>query len=30
MFYKLFKQSPNLLFKLLTNPPNNAFTYQSL
>ncbi|MHC5861984.1 Rpn family recombination-promoting nuclease/putative transposase [Nostoc sp.] len=28
MFYKLFQQSPSLLFKLLTNPPENAGEYK--
>ncbi|MUG97541.1 Rpn family recombination-promoting nuclease/putative transposase [Scytonema sp. UIC 10036] len=28
IFYKLFQQSPTLLFELLTNPPNNADAYQ--
>ncbi|WP_396978183.1 DUF2887 domain-containing protein [Nostoc sp. ATCC 53789] len=27
MFYKLFQQSPTLLFELLTNPPTNAYLY---
>ncbi|MBD2454554.1 DUF2887 domain-containing protein [Nostoc sp. FACHB-87] len=27
IFYKLFQQSPSLLFALLTNPPNNADEY---
>jgi predicted transposase/invertase (TIGR01784 family) len=27
IFYKLFQQSPSLLFELLTNPPNNADEY---
>lgn len=28
IFYKLFQQSPTLLFELLTNPPTNANTYR--
>lgn len=28
IFYKLFQQSPTLLFELLTNPPANAEAYQ--
>ena len=28
IFYKLFQQSPNLLFELLTNPPDNASEYR--
>lgn len=28
IFYKLFQQSPNLLFELLTNPPTNAGDYK--
>ncbi len=28
IFYKLFQQSPTLLFELLTNPPNNANEYR--
>lgn len=28
IFYKLFQQSPNLLFELLTNPPTNAGEYK--
>ncbi len=28
IFYKLFQQSPNLLFELLTNPPDNASEYK--
>ncbi|MBW4642060.1 MAG: DUF2887 domain-containing protein [Goleter apudmare HA4340-LM2] len=28
IFYKLFQQSPSLLFELLTNPPNNAAEYR--
>lgn len=28
IFYKLFQQSPTLLFELLTNPPTNADTYR--
>lgn len=28
IFYKLFQQSPTLLFELLTNPPINADTYR--
>jgi predicted transposase/invertase (TIGR01784 family) len=28
IFYKLFQQSPTLLFELLTNPPKNADAYQ--
>jgi predicted transposase YdaD len=28
IFYKLFQQSPNLLFELLTNPPANADEYR--
>ncbi|WP_427162224.1 Rpn family recombination-promoting nuclease/putative transposase [Aliinostoc sp. HNIBRCY26] len=28
IFYKLFQQSPNLLFELLTNPPINASEYK--
>ncbi|MDJ0617110.1 MAG: Rpn family recombination-promoting nuclease/putative transposase [Calothrix sp. MO_192.B10] len=28
IFYKLFQQSPNLLFALLTNPPANAEAYR--
>lgn len=28
IFYKLFQQSPTLLFELLTNPPNNADSYR--
>jgi predicted transposase/invertase (TIGR01784 family) len=28
IFYKLFQQSPNLLFQLLTNPPQNADKYR--
>ncbi len=28
IFYKLFQQSPSLLFELLTNPPINAYTYR--
>lgn len=28
IFYKLFQQSPNLLFELLTNPPINADSYK--
>ncbi len=28
IFYKLFQQSPTLLFELLTNPPNNADAYR--
>ncbi|AUT02300.1 hypothetical protein CLI64_18955 [Nostoc sp. CENA543] len=28
IFYKLFQQSPNLLFELLTNPPINAGEYK--
>ncbi|MBN3907142.1 MAG: DUF2887 domain-containing protein [Nostoc sp. NMS1] len=28
IFYKLFQQSPTLLFELLTNPPTNANAYQ--
>ncbi|BAY22186.1 hypothetical protein NIES2100_19490 [Calothrix sp. NIES-2100] len=28
IFYKLFQQSPNLLFELLTNPPANADDYK--
>ena len=28
IFYKLFQQSPNLLFELLTNPPINADAYK--
>ncbi|MBE9211335.1 Rpn family recombination-promoting nuclease/putative transposase [Plectonema cf. radiosum LEGE 06105] len=28
IFYKLFQQSPNLLFELLTNPPENADEYR--
>jgi Protein of unknown function (DUF2887) len=27
IFYKLFQQSPTLLFELLTNPPANAGEY---
>ncbi|WP_237088392.1 Rpn family recombination-promoting nuclease/putative transposase, partial [Nostoc sp. PCC 7120 = FACHB-418] len=27
IFYKLFQQSPSLLFELLTNPPTNADEY---
>ena len=27
-FYKLFQQSPSLLFELLTNPPENADEYR--
>nr|MBW4477660.1 Rpn family recombination-promoting nuclease/putative transposase [Tolypothrix brevis GSE-NOS-MK-07-07A] len=28
IFYKLFQQSPTLLFELLTNPPANAGEYR--
>ena len=28
IFYKLFQQYPNLLFTLLTNPPENADEYR--
>jgi predicted transposase/invertase (TIGR01784 family) len=28
IFYKLFQQSPSLLFELLTNPPTNAESYR--
>ncbi len=28
IFYKLFQQSPSLLFELLTNPPINADNYR--
>ncbi|MHC5727765.1 MAG: DUF2887 domain-containing protein, partial [Nostoc sp.] len=28
IFYKLFQQSPTLLFELLTNPPTNAESYR--
>ena len=28
IFYKLFQQSPTLLFELLTNPPANADGYR--
>lgn len=28
IFYKLFQQSPSLLFELLRNPPNNASEYK--
>lgn len=28
IFYKLFQQYPNLLFELLTNPPENASAYR--
>ncbi|PAX54141.1 Rpn family recombination-promoting nuclease/putative transposase [Brunnivagina elsteri] len=28
IFYKLFQQSPSLLFTLLTNPPSNVDTYR--
>jgi predicted transposase/invertase (TIGR01784 family) len=28
IFYKLFQQSPSLLFELLTNPPENAHVYR--
>ena len=28
IFYKLFQQSPSLLFELLTNPPANADEYR--
>ncbi len=28
IFYKLFQQSPSLLFELLTNPPQNADAYR--
>ncbi len=28
IFYKLFQQSPSLLFELLTNSPTNAYAYQ--
>jgi predicted transposase/invertase (TIGR01784 family) len=28
IFYKLFQQSPNLLFELLINPPVNADEYR--
>jgi hypothetical protein len=28
IFYKLFQQSPTLLFELLTNPPSNADAYR--
>lgn len=28
IFYKLFQQSPTLLFELLTNPPTNATAYR--
>lgn len=28
IFYKLFQQSPSLLFELLTNPPENADSYR--
>jgi predicted transposase/invertase (TIGR01784 family) len=28
IFYKLFQQSPSLLFELLTNPPDNADNYR--
>ncbi len=28
IFYKLFQQSPTLLFELLTNPPINADSYR--
>lgn len=28
IFYKLFQQSPTLLFELLTNPPTNADSYR--
>ena len=28
IFYKLFQQSPTLLFELLTNPPTNADAYR--
>ncbi len=28
IFYKLFQQSPSLLFELLTNPPTNADAYK--
>ncbi|HYX15898.1 MAG TPA: Rpn family recombination-promoting nuclease/putative transposase [Nostoc sp.] len=28
IFYKLFQQSPTLLFELLANPPNNADSYR--
>ncbi len=28
IFYKLFQQSPTLLFELLTNPPDNAHEYR--
>ncbi len=28
IFYKLFQQSPNLLFELLANPPANGSSYR--
>ncbi|BBD68330.1 hypothetical protein NIES4072_43580 [Nostoc commune NIES-4072] len=28
IFYKLFQQSPTLLFELVANPPNNADSYR--
>lgn len=28
IFYKLFQQSPSLLFELLTNPPSNEDEYR--
>lgn len=28
IFYKLFQQSPTLLFRLVANPPNNADSYR--
>lgn len=28
IFYKLFQQSPTLLFELLTNPPTNTEAYR--
>ncbi|MDZ8106316.1 MAG: DUF2887 domain-containing protein, partial [Nostoc sp. DedQUE12a] len=28
IFYKLFQQSPSLVFELLTNPPINAESYR--
>ncbi len=28
IFYKLFQQSPSIVFELLTNPPANADAYR--
>ncbi|MBN3874438.1 MAG: DUF2887 domain-containing protein [Nostoc sp. JL33] len=28
IFYKLFQQSPTLLFELVANPPTNADSYR--